>query len=115
MFGLAVVWPRSANISKPDSSTKSISLLARFSSAPANIFSPTSIRSRWATTAPNTLPLLERCTAFSRSDHDAAQGNFCPEVGMSISQDIKSRLDIVDVVSEYVQLRKSGNSYSGFC
>ncbi len=34
---------------------------------------------------------------------------------MSVSDEIKSRLDIVDVVSEYVQLRKSGHSYSGFC
>ena len=34
---------------------------------------------------------------------------------MSVTDDIKSRLDIVDVVSEYVQLRKSGHSYSGFC
>ena len=34
---------------------------------------------------------------------------------MSVTDDIKSRLDIVDVISEYVQLRKSGHSYSGFC
>jgi DNA primase len=34
---------------------------------------------------------------------------------VTVSQDIKSQLDIVDVVSEHVQLRKSGNSYSGFC
>jgi len=35
---------------------------------------------------------------------------------MSVStEDIKSRLDIVDIVSESVNLRKSGRSYSGFC
>jgi DNA primase len=30
-------------------------------------------------------------------------------------EEIKARLDIVDIVSETVQLRKSGNSYSGLC
>jgi DNA primase len=34
---------------------------------------------------------------------------------MSVSEDIKSRLDIVDIVGEHVRLRKSGNSHSGFC
>ena len=34
---------------------------------------------------------------------------------MSVTDDIKSQLDIVDVVSEYLPLRKSGSSYSGFC
>jgi DNA primase len=34
---------------------------------------------------------------------------------MSVTDDIKSQLDIVDVVSEYLPLRKSGTSYSGFC
>ncbi|MCL4869932.1 MAG: DNA primase [Anaerolineae bacterium] len=34
---------------------------------------------------------------------------------MSVTDEIKSRLDIVDIVSEYVQLRKSGTSYTGFC
>ena len=34
---------------------------------------------------------------------------------MSITEEIKSRLDIVDIVSETVQLRRSGRSYSGFC
>lgn len=34
---------------------------------------------------------------------------------MSVTQDIKSRLDLVDIVSETVQLRKSGRSYAGFC
>jgi DNA primase len=35
---------------------------------------------------------------------------------MSVTQEIKNRLDIVDVVSDYgVQLRKSGRSYAGFC
>ena len=34
---------------------------------------------------------------------------------MTTIQEIKSRLDIVDVVSDYVQLRKSGRSYAGFC
>lgn len=34
---------------------------------------------------------------------------------MDAVQEIKNRLDIVDVVSDTVQLRKSGRSYSGFC
>ncbi len=34
---------------------------------------------------------------------------------MSVTQEIKSRLDIVDIVSNYVSLRKSGRSYAGFC
>lgn len=34
---------------------------------------------------------------------------------MTVTDEIKSRLDIVDVVSESVQLRKSGSSYTGFC
>ena len=34
---------------------------------------------------------------------------------MSVTQEIKSRLDIVDIVSESVSLRKTGRSYSGFC
>ncbi len=34
---------------------------------------------------------------------------------MSVTQEIKSRLDIIDIVSESVSLRKSGRSYSGFC
>jgi DNA primase len=34
---------------------------------------------------------------------------------MSSVEEIKSRLDIVDLVSETVQLRKSGKTYSGFC
>lgn len=34
---------------------------------------------------------------------------------MTVTQEIKSRLDIVDIVSDYVQLRKSGRSYAGFC
>jgi DNA primase len=34
---------------------------------------------------------------------------------VTITDEIKSRLDIVDVVSESVQLRKSGSSYTGFC
>lgn len=34
---------------------------------------------------------------------------------MSVTDDIKAQLDIVDVVSEYLPLRKSGTSYSGFC
>lgn len=29
--------------------------------------------------------------------------------------DIKSRLDIVDIVSDYVELRRSGHNFSGFC
>ena len=34
---------------------------------------------------------------------------------MSVTDDIKSRLDLVDVVSEGVALRRSGRSYTGFC
>jgi DNA primase len=34
---------------------------------------------------------------------------------MTAIDDIKSRLDIVDVVSEYMPLRKAGSSLSGFC
>jgi DNA primase len=34
---------------------------------------------------------------------------------MSVTDEIKSRLDIVDVIGETVQLRRSGRSYSGFC
>ncbi len=34
---------------------------------------------------------------------------------MSVTQDIKSRLDIVDIVSEQVPLRRSGRNFSGFC
>ncbi|MFN2189059.1 MAG: DNA primase [Candidatus Promineifilaceae bacterium] len=34
---------------------------------------------------------------------------------MTTVDEIKSRLDIVDIVSEYLPLRKAGSSYSGFC
>jgi DNA primase len=34
---------------------------------------------------------------------------------MSVTDEVKSRLDIVDVVSDYIPLRKSGTSLSGFC
>jgi DNA primase len=34
---------------------------------------------------------------------------------MSVTQEIKSRLDIVDLVSESVTLRRSGRNYAGFC
>lgn len=34
---------------------------------------------------------------------------------MSVTDEIKSRLDIVDVVSETVKLRRSGKNYTGFC
>lgn len=34
---------------------------------------------------------------------------------MTISQEIKHRLDIVEIVQEYLPLRKSGNSFMGFC
>ncbi len=34
---------------------------------------------------------------------------------MSVTQEIKSRLDIVDVISEQVNLRRSGRNYAGFC
>ncbi len=34
---------------------------------------------------------------------------------MTDISEIKSRLDIVDIVSDYVELRRSGHNYSGFC
>lgn len=34
---------------------------------------------------------------------------------MSIAQEIKDRLDIVDVISDYVPLKRSGRNLSGFC
>jgi DNA primase len=34
---------------------------------------------------------------------------------MSVTQEIKNRLDILDVISEHVQLRRSGRNYAGFC
>ncbi len=34
---------------------------------------------------------------------------------MSVIDEIKSRIDIVDLVSETVQLRRSGKNYTGFC
>jgi DNA primase len=36
-------------------------------------------------------------------------------VAMSVTQEIKSRLDIVDIISEQVPLRRSGRNFSGFC
>ena len=34
---------------------------------------------------------------------------------MSSTDEIKSRLDIIDIVSENVQLRRTGKNYTGFC
>ena len=34
---------------------------------------------------------------------------------MTVTEDIKSRLDIVDIISETVSLRKSGRNFAGFC
>src|SRR5512139_1672037 len=34
---------------------------------------------------------------------------------MSTIDEIKARIDIVDLISETVQLRRSGKSYTGFC
>lgn len=34
---------------------------------------------------------------------------------MNVTEEIKSRLDIIDIVSETVSLRKSGRSYAGLC
>lgn len=34
---------------------------------------------------------------------------------MTVSDEIKSKIDIVDLVSETVKLRRSGKNYSGFC
>jgi len=34
---------------------------------------------------------------------------------MSVIDEIKDRLDVVEIIGETVKLRKSGKSYSGFC
>jgi DNA primase len=34
---------------------------------------------------------------------------------MAVIDEIKARIDIVDLVSESVKLRRSGKSYTGFC
>ncbi len=34
---------------------------------------------------------------------------------MSVTEEIKSRLDIVDIISETVSLKKSGRNFAGFC
>ncbi|WP_420644900.1 DNA primase [Candidatus Leptofilum sp.] len=34
---------------------------------------------------------------------------------MTVTEEIKSRLDLVDIVSESVSLRRSGRNYAGFC
>ena len=34
---------------------------------------------------------------------------------MSVTDEIKNRLDIVEIIGETVQLRRSGKSYTGFC
>ncbi|MBN1888949.1 MAG: hypothetical protein JW850_13225, partial [Thermoflexales bacterium] len=34
---------------------------------------------------------------------------------MSVVDEIKSRIDIVDLVSETTKLRKSGRTFTGFC
>ena len=34
---------------------------------------------------------------------------------MTAIDEIKSRIDLVDLVSETVQLRRSGKNYTGFC
>lgn len=34
---------------------------------------------------------------------------------MTVTQEIKDRLDIVDIIGESMSLRKAGNSYTGFC
>ncbi|GMQ77747.1 MAG: hypothetical protein BMS9Abin02_0236 [Anaerolineae bacterium] len=34
---------------------------------------------------------------------------------MNVTEEIKERLDIVDVISSYMPLRKAGSSYSGYC
>jgi DNA primase len=36
-------------------------------------------------------------------------------LSMSTIDEIKSKLDILDMVSETVQLRRSGKNYTGFC
>ncbi|MDY7041076.1 MAG: DNA primase [Chloroflexota bacterium] len=37
------------------------------------------------------------------------------DVKMSVVDEIKTRMDIVDLISEYVTLRKSGRNYTGLC
>ena len=34
---------------------------------------------------------------------------------MSVIDDVKDRLDVVEIIGESVKMRKSGKSYSGFC
>jgi DNA primase len=34
---------------------------------------------------------------------------------MTVVDDIKNQLDLVDIVSQTVKLRKAGKNYSGFC
>src|SRR5712692_9432035 len=34
---------------------------------------------------------------------------------MSVVDEVKQKLDIIDIVSETVRLRKSGRSFAGFC
>ena len=34
---------------------------------------------------------------------------------MSVTEEIKARIDIVDLVSETVKLRRTGKNYTGFC
>ena len=34
---------------------------------------------------------------------------------MSVIDDIKDRIDIVDIVGETVKLKKSGRTFTGFC
>ena len=40
---------------------------------------------------------------------------FCASHTMKATEEIKARLDIVEIVSDAVQLRKSGKNYTGFC
>src|SRR5260221_7312663 len=37
------------------------------------------------------------------------------EAGMSVTEEIKARLDIVDLLSQYINLKKAGRNYTALC
>jgi hypothetical protein len=48
------------------------------------------------------------------SVHAALLASFV-RLSMSVTDEIKDRLDIVDVISRYVSLKKAGRNYKGLC